>query len=122
MLNDALTTYEADETTGNTYTLVKREGYESLRRELTKSSDLNWKMEVKNTIDLNSPDKPNRHLISISRGVEDAVTGELQTVTAHCVITRHKDVTDAVVNDVAHELGTFLNQTSWVSDVLQGAS
>lgn len=108
--------------TENTYSLVKKEGYESLRRELSKESDLNWKLEIKNTIDLNSPDKPNRHLVSVSRGVEDAITGEIQTVTVHAVITRHKNVTDAVCVDVAYELASVLTTANFVDNVLQGDS
>lgn len=121
MLADVLSTVD-EATVQHDYTLVKRDGYDALRRDLTQESALNCRLEIKNTIDLNAPNKPNRHLILISKNVEDAVTGEYHPVTVHAVITRHKDIDDAVVMNLTTELGSLLNQETVITNILSGAS
>lgn len=121
MLNDVITTTDPEAATTD-YTLVNRDGYNSLRRNLAAESARQDKLEIKNTIDLNAVTKPNRHLILLSKNLEDAVSGEIQTATVHVVITRHKELSDGMVVEMCYELGSILENTTIMGQILQGAS
>lgn len=121
MLNDSITLVDSG-SFNHAYVLSFRDGYNSIRRHSTEASNLHRKLEVKNTIDLNATDKPNRHLISLSRLVEDAVTGEFKQVTVHCVVTRHKDIPDATVTSLGVELAGLLADETQITKILKGES
>jgi hypothetical protein len=120
MLTDQITLADS-EAADHVYTLSFREGYNSIRREDGVSSDQGSALEVKNTIDISST-KPNRHLIKVTCAWQDEVTGIYERVTAHCVITRDKGLSDADVISVVTRLGDFLVDDAMVAKVLLGES
>jgi len=104
------------------FDLTFRSGYDSIRRETAAESALAHQLVVKNTIDIGSPSKLNRHLVQLSKNVEDPVTGEFKPVSVHFVVTRHKDVADQVIFDMAEQLSGMLSVDTYLAQILLGAS
>lgn len=105
------------------YTLVSREGMNSLRRETTAgvvSSSLSG-ITIKHTIDDKSKTKPNRHLVSITF-TEFDVAGNPQTTTFHQVVTRSKGSTDAVVKKLVAMGAAFWATGANVDQILIGGN
>lgn len=121
MLTDAITVN--DGVADRTYTLVSREGMNSVRRETTAGvlSSAMSSFVVKHTIDDKSKTKPNRHLVSITYSEADA-SGNPLTITAHAVLTRAKGATDAEVLKQAEMLANFLGTPANISALLIGGN
>lgn len=111
-----------DGTNNHTFSLVSREGMNSMRREIGVSSELASMLQIKNTVDLNAPTKPNRHLISFSLSEKDATTGELYPISVHAVIARHKSASDSSVKTVVTLLSALLGVSATIDDVLIGGN
>lgn len=120
MLSDTITLTDSS-ATDHSYSLVSRQGMESMRRETGVSSAIGSVLTVKNTVDLNNPSARNRHLIQLATNEIDAVTGEKYPLSAHIVISRHKNVTDAYVLEKVSQLADFVTAAN-VAEVLIGGN
>lgn len=121
MLTDQITLN--DGVADRTFTLVSREGMDSIRRETTAGtpSSANSMFVVKHTIDSKNKSKPNRHLVSISYSETDA-SGNPLTATVHTVITRNKGCTDAMVGKLAEMQSKFFDTAANVTSLLIGGN
>jgi hypothetical protein len=112
-----------DGVSARAYTLVARNGMDSVRRETTAgtlSSSLSG-LTIKHTLDDKAKTKPNRHLVSITF-TEFDVAGNPQTTTVHAVITRAKGATDAKVKLLVQSLSAFLGAGANVDQLLIGGN
>lgn len=121
MLTDVITLN--DGVANRAFTLVSRNGMDSIRRETTagtSSSSLSA-LTIKNTIDEKSKTKPNRHLMAITFTEYDTA-GLPQTHTVHAVVTRAKGSTDAAVIKSVEMLAAFLATEANMTQVLIGGN
>lgn len=121
MLTDAIVLN--DGVVARTFTLVSREGMNSVRRETTAGtpSSAMSSLSIKHTIDEKNLTKPNRHLLAITFTTYDAA-GKACTSTAHAVITRAKGSADADVIKLVEMLGAFLADQAQMGQVLIGGN
>lgn len=103
------------------YDLISREGMNSVRRHTTASSALQKAVNIKHTLDLKAKTKPNRHLVAVTAATQDADGNDL-AYSAHVVITRHKQATDADVTDAVAELVSFLSVPANIAQLLIGGN
>lgn len=121
MLSDVITIN--DGVTARGYTLVSRQGMDSVRRETTAgvvSGSLSG-LVIKHTLDDKAKTKPNRHLVSITFTEYDAA-GSPQTTTVHTVITRAKGATDTCVKKLVQMQSAFLGVAGNVDQLLIGGN
>lgn len=121
MLTDVITIN--DGAANRAYTLVSREGMDSVRRETTAgvaSSSMSG-LVVKHTLDDKARNKPNRHLVSITFTEYDTA-GSPQVSTVHTVITRAKGATDATVKKLVAMQAAFLAVGANVDQLLIGGN
>lgn len=105
------------------FTLVSREGMNSVRRETTagtSSSSLSG-LTIKHTLDDKAKTKPNRHLAAITFTEIDAA-GIAQTATCHVVITRAKGHSDAGVRKLVNMLAAFMADDANVDQLMIGGN
>jgi hypothetical protein len=121
MLTDILTLN--DGVAAQAYTLVSREGMNSVRRKTTAGtlSSAMAELVIKHTLDNKAKTKPNRHLMSVTESEQDTA-GNTQTATVHYVITRSKGVSDALVLKLAETLANALGDPAIVAQVLIGGN
>jgi hypothetical protein len=121
MLTDVITLN--DGVAPRAYTLVSRNGMDSVRRETTAgvSSASQSALTIKHTLDDKKLTKANRHLVSLSFTEYDTA-GIACTTTAHAVITRAKGATDAQVKKQAEMLAEFLGAPANVDQLLIGGN
>lgn len=112
-----------DGVVARTYTKVSQEGMNATYAETTAGvvSSSRSTLSIKNTKDDRATSKPNRHLVSITFTEYDAA-GLPCATTVHCVITRHKNATDATVLKVAEMLSNFIGTPDNVSSLLIGGN
>lgn len=121
MLTDVITLN--DGVAAQEFTLVSREGMNSVRRKTTAgtlSSSMSA-MTIKNTLDDKALTKPNRHLVAFTETEYDAA-GKPQTATVHRVITRSKGVSDALVQKLVKLASNFDAVPANVSQQLIGGN
>lgn len=104
------------------FDLVSREGMSSVRRETGVASNLASSLIIKNTVDLSSPTKQNRHLVQLTLNEIDGTTGEVYPCSVHIVIARHKMHSDASIKDMLAELASLITVDASVSDILLGGN
>lgn len=112
-----------DGVAARSYTLVSRNGMDSVRRETTAgiaSSALSG-MTIKHTLDDKAKTKPNRALVSITYTEYDTA-GVPQTATVHTVITRAKGVSDTCVKKLVQMQSAFLGVSANVDQLLIGGN
>lgn len=121
MLTDVVTIN--DGVAARAYTLVSRQGMDSVRRETTAgvaSSSLSG-LTIKHTLDDKAKTKANRHLVSITFTEYDTA-GIAQTTTVHTVITRAKGATDTCVKKLVQMQSAFLGVGANVDQLLIGGN
>jgi hypothetical protein len=107
MITDIVTVN--DGTKDRSFTLVSREGMNSVRRETTAGvlSKSNSNLAIKHQMDPKATTKPNRHLVAFSETEYDA-NGKALVGTVHIVITAPKEATDALIDKLAVMTTAFL--------------
>lgn len=112
-----------DGSTARTYNITSREGMDSIRVETTAgvTSAENSTLMIKHTLDRKAPNKPNRHLVALSKSYTDAA-GKVHTVTVHMVITRAKGAPDSLVLSLAEMLSVFATDPANINQLMIGGN
>lgn len=121
MLANSLTLAD-DSAVNHTFDLVSREGMNSIRRETSVSSNVGSAMLIKHTLDLNAPDKVNRHLVQFNWNEIDGTTGDIYPCSVHLVISRHKSASDAAITERVHQLESFIADSTNLDELYIGGN